>query len=200
MTSPTFVVAVTVVFWPTTACLRPSPVATLVWPTALVVSRTPRFWMERRNPSVSTWQSRCPFSWGCSGKAWRARVPIRSPICFCTRRTSVGLPWFRACSVKLQLLWMFSFPCNNADSWLCSTCKTKQRIGSRINTLDSRGIFLDLLVGFFSYPTYKSGPISKQRNRIFYWNVFTYKIIRSYLLFGGADVLQVSDKGSLTLV
>ncbi len=58
---------------------------------------------------------------GCSGKACRARTPIRSPICFCTSSTSVGLPWFSACSVKLQLLWMFSFPCSSAVSWACST-------------------------------------------------------------------------------
>lgn len=33
-----------------------------------------------------------------------------------TRPTSVALPWLRACSVKLQLLWMCSFPCRSAES------------------------------------------------------------------------------------
>lgn len=36
--------------------------------------------------------------------------------------TSVALPWLRACSVKLQLLWMCSFPCRSEASWACRTC------------------------------------------------------------------------------
>lgn len=36
--------------------------------------------------------------------------------------TSVALPWLRACSVKLQLLWMCSFPCSSEASWVCRTC------------------------------------------------------------------------------
>lgn len=36
--------------------------------------------------------------------------------------TSVALPWLRACSVKLQLLWMCSFPWRSAESWACRTC------------------------------------------------------------------------------
>lgn len=36
--------------------------------------------------------------------------------------TSVALPWLRACSVKLQLLWMCSFPWRRDESWTCRTC------------------------------------------------------------------------------
>ena len=50
-----FVVTVMVWCCPVAAWRRPSPVATEVWATAAVVRRTPRFWMERRRPSVSTW-------------------------------------------------------------------------------------------------------------------------------------------------
>lgn len=53
-TTLSFVVTVTVWCCPVAAWRRPSPVATEVCATAAVVTRTPRFWMERRNPSVST--------------------------------------------------------------------------------------------------------------------------------------------------
>ncbi len=125
--SLSLVVTVTVTCWPTSACLRPSPVATLVCPTAPVVSRTPRFWMERLRPSVSIWQSKWAFSCGRSGKSWQARALTRSLICFWTSRTSVALPWFRACSVKLQLLWMCSFPCSRDDNCVWSTCRGHSR-------------------------------------------------------------------------
>ena len=35
--------------------------------------------------------------------------------------TSVALPWLRACSVKLQLLWMCSFPWRREESCACRT-------------------------------------------------------------------------------
>ncbi len=107
---------------PNNSMSETSPVATLVCPTELVVSRTPGSGWSDAAPLSPPDSPGGPFSWGCSGKACRARMAIRSPICFCTSSTSVGLPWFSACSVKLQLLWMFSFPCSSAVSWACSTC------------------------------------------------------------------------------
>lgn len=41
--------------------------------------------------------------------------------------TSVALPWLRACSVKLQLLWMCSFPWSRDESWACRTCTQLNR-------------------------------------------------------------------------
>lgn len=39
--------------------------------------------------------------------------------------TSVAFPWLRACSVKLQLLWMCSFPWRREESWAWRTCIQK---------------------------------------------------------------------------
>lgn len=47
------------------------------------------------------------------------RLLVRITIC---QPTSVALPWLRACSVKLQLLWMCSFPWRRAESCACRTC------------------------------------------------------------------------------
>lgn len=44
---------------------------------------------------------------------------VRIKIC---QPTSVALPWLSACSVKLQLLWMCSFPWRRDESWACRTC------------------------------------------------------------------------------
>lgn len=48
-------------------------------------------------------------------------VSLRAQMTFC-QPTSVALPWLRACSVKLQLLWMCSFPWRRDESWACRTC------------------------------------------------------------------------------
>lgn len=60
-----FVVTVMVWCCPVAAWRRPSPVATEVWATAAVVRRTPRFWIERRRPSVSTWADSTPAECHC---------------------------------------------------------------------------------------------------------------------------------------
>ncbi len=67
------------------------------------------------------------FSCGRSGKSWQARALTRSLICFWTSRDFGATAVFRACSVKLQLLWICSFPCSRDDSCAWSTCRGHRR-------------------------------------------------------------------------
>ena len=78
--------------------------------------------MDFLSPSVSTMKSSWSFSRGCSGKSWSASSLSFSLICFFTSSTSVSVPWFRACAVKLLQLLMLSCPSSRVSSCDWRTC------------------------------------------------------------------------------